>query len=729
MTAGKYPDAEIQYRKSILKDPKFAEGYYRLGLLEYKLHHGGEALDDFQRAVDFDRNNDRYGVALANVSIEAYQAVPNRDKLYEQAAQEADLLLKKDPNSFDGLRLKGDVLVIDRKYDDAMPEFQKANAIRPNDPDVVLAMAQVLFAQNREREGERLAQEFLQARKDFPPMYDLLEADYVRNKRADDAERLLQLEIAAVPKNAHPRLQLAGLYRASGRNREMSQVLEKIVAERANFPAGPILVGDFYAGYGKWDDALTQYCAGIEQSPDKDLYRRRIARALEAVGKREEAIVELAEILKTNPKDSDVRLARAELLRESKNAKERDEASEELKALAAQYPHNAIVHYNLGLSYLANGDSGSAWKEAQKSSTLRKDYIPPRLLLAEMAQTAHNYSAALEAASEVLALDPDNLNARLLRAAALVGSKSYRQADSDLNALSKLQPDSKEVELELAALAAGEKDYAKAEELYQRLYRPGSADLRPLQGLLELCVLQHHPEKAQGLLEGELRQDPNSRPVRLLLASVATQEGKFDIASQQYRWLQSKEPKSAQPYSSIGDLYQMQGATQDALASYEKAEQLAPADTKILNSIAILQSQNGQARQAIATLNKQLALDPNNAAAMNNLAYNLAETGTDLDRALALAQGVARKFPNDPGVIDTLGWVYTKRGLNQSAIQVLRALVKKNPNEPAFRYHLAVALLQDKQTGDAKRELLSALSQHPPKELSSKIQENLAQAR
>jgi len=55
--------------------------------------------------------------------------------------------------------------------------------------------------------------------------------------------------------------------------------------------------------------------------------------------------------------------------------------------------------------------------------------------------------------------------------------------------------------------------------------------------------------------------------------------------------------------------------------------------------------------------------------------------------------------------------------------------VKKYPNEPAYRYHLAVALLQDKQTSDAKREFLTSLSSHPPKELSSKIQENLAQVR
>ena len=41
MAAGKYADAELQYRQSISKDPKFAEGYYQLGLLEYKLRHGG----------------------------------------------------------------------------------------------------------------------------------------------------------------------------------------------------------------------------------------------------------------------------------------------------------------------------------------------------------------------------------------------------------------------------------------------------------------------------------------------------------------------------------------------------------------------------------------------------------------------------------------------------------------------------------------------------------------
>ena len=80
-SAGKYADAKIEYRKSVLKDPKFAEGYYRLGLLEYKLHDGFNALEDFERAAGYDPGNDRYAIEVANLCIEAFQAWPAKKAL------------------------------------------------------------------------------------------------------------------------------------------------------------------------------------------------------------------------------------------------------------------------------------------------------------------------------------------------------------------------------------------------------------------------------------------------------------------------------------------------------------------------------------------------------------------------------------------------------------------------------------------------------------------------
>ncbi len=109
--------------------------------------------------------------------------------------------------------------------------------------------------------------------------------------------------------------------------------------------------------------------------------------------------------------------------------------------------------------------------------------------------------------------------------------------------------------------------------------------------------------------------------------------------------------------------------------------------------------------------------------ALNNLAFELAESGTDLEQASALAEKAQRKAPNNPGVADTLSWVYVRRGLNDSAIQILDGFIKKYPNQPEFRYHLGVALMQKGHIGDAKTQFNLALSNKPPKAVADKIKQ------
>ena len=142
--------------------------------------------------------------------------------------------------------------------------------------------------------------------------------------------------------------------------------------------------------------------------------------------------------------------------------------------------------------------------------------------------------------------------------------------------------------------------------------------------------------------------------------------------------------------------------------------------------IAFLQNASGKEVEALTNLRKQLAIDPQNTIAMNNLAFMLADTSTDLDQALTLAQAAQRKAPNNPGVTDSLGWVYAKKGLNDSAIQIFSGLVRKYPDEPSFRYHLGIALLQKGQTAEAKSELVISLSKSPPKDIADKIKQILA---
>ena len=68
-----------------------------------------------------------------------------------------------------------------------------------------------------------------------------------------------------------------------------------------------------------------------------------------------------------------------------------------------------------------------------------------------------------------------------------------------------------------------------------------------------------------------------------------------------------------------------------------------------------------------------------------------------------MAQKARQQRPNDEDVADTLGWIYIKKNLPDSAIAVFRELVTKNPKRAAFHYHLAMALFQKGDKVQAKR--------------------------
>jgi Flp pilus assembly protein TadD len=109
--------------------------------------------------------------------------------------------------------------------------------------------------------------------------------------------------------------------------------------------------------------------------------------------------------------------------------------------------------------------------------------------------------------------------------------------------------------------------------------------------------------------------------------------------------------------------------------------------------------------------------------ALNNLAYILAEEGRDLDQALTYAQRAKQRLPENADVADTLGWVYIKKNLSDNAIEIFRNLTRQNPQNPTFRYHLALAYVQKGDKGQARRELDTALRSKPEKPVEDKIRE------
>ena len=82
-------------------------------------------------------------------------------------------------------------------------------------------------------------------------------------------------------------------------------------------------------------------------------------------------------------------------------------------------------------------------------------------------------------------------------------------------------------------------------------------------------------------------------------------------------------------------------------------------------------------KEAMESLRHAVELTPEIAALMNDLACLIVDSGGNIDEALALAQKANRAAPGGPEIADTLAWTYFKKNQNDSALQILRGLVRK----------------------------------------------------
>jgi tetratricopeptide (TPR) repeat protein len=104
----------------------------------------------------------------------------------------------------------------------------------------------------------------------------------------------------------------------------------------------------------------------------------------------------------------------------------------------------------------------------------------------------------------------------------------------------------------------------------------------------------------------------------------------------------------------------------------------------------------------------------------------LADNGSDLDQALTMAQRAKQQRPNDGDVSDTLGLIYIKKNLSDSALAIFRDLVRDKPERATYRYHFAMALYQKGDRASAKKECEAALRSKPSKDEEAKIRDLMA---
>ncbi|HEX6894439.1 MAG TPA: tetratricopeptide repeat protein [Bryobacteraceae bacterium] len=728
-SSGKYEDAIINYRNAIKKDAKSGEGYYRLGLALMRTNKTGDGYQSLRRAVELSPSNIPAKVELANLSLGAYVQSPSHPAaLYKQATSLADDLIASNPNSVDGLRLKGAIALIDNHPGDAVTLYQRALKASPGLPDLETALASALLRDNQPEESERVAKDAIAHHPEFGAAYDLLYQQYVFAKRWDDAESLLKLRIAKNPKDASAQVRLAAFYNGRQKPAEAEKVIDSLVAHNETYPGADLLAGDFHTVTRSYDKALTDYQRGLSRDKTREnLYQLRAAAILAVLGRRDEGLKAIDAVLAKNPKDLNARSLKISTLLEQRGADNLSAAAALTTDLAKEAPGNVRIQLLTGQAALAKGEVDAAQARFQQAAKLEPQSITPHLALARVFMLRKNYSLMLEQANAALAINNRDQNARLYRVMALTGSGSFATAKIEAEQLSRDTSHARQVEMQLGIIALGQKKYAEAEQYFEKLHKENDQDVSPLTGLISTLMAENNSSRALSILQEQEKRAPDSVATQALMASTAQAAGKLDLALAELQKIASENPKSAEVQVRIGELQRRRGNFPAAIAAYQRARDLDPKSKGIDAAVASAQDEMGDRAGAIASYRKALAEMPGNPLVLNNLAYLLAETGGDLSEANRLASDGVRKVPNNASLQDTLAWIEVKQGNTAAAVKIFSSLTRKYPDNPLFRYHYATALLRSGNKPEAKQELEAALAKKPPQPVEKDIRALLVQ--
>jgi len=382
---------------------------------------------------------------------------------------------------------------------------------------------------------------------------------------------------------------------------------------------------------------------------------------------------------------------------------------------------------------------------ALDSAVDAKSAAPPLLAaFGELALEAYDFSRAELRAREVLASNADSSSGLRLLArvralegdapGALAAARQATQADPSGNAF------------EVADVLT---DLGRLEEARQELERLRSSDVAVSEIDQRLALLSYESgdlADAKRRFTALLDHGEASASALLYLGDIAARSGDEDTALTDYRQLSDTSmalrarTRAAQILADRGK----RGEALDLLDSYEsehpegavdvaiaKADLLAdhgdaagglpivaaalqrfPQQPRLEYERATLLERAGQVDQSVKAFEGLLRGRPGDPNLLNALGYTLADHHLELGRAEGLIRRALSAEPDNPAMLDSLGWVRLRRGDVRSSLPDL-ARAYEISRDPEIAAHWGEALWVSGQKAQARKVWAEALARNP----------------
>ena len=205
-------------------------------------------------------------------------------------------------------------------------------------------------------------------------------------------------------------------------------------------------------------------------------------------------------------------------------------------------------------------------------------------------------------------------------------------------------------------------------------------------------------------------------PARARYAGILAKQGKLGDARKYLQEAGRSAPEKVQFTQAEAQLLRDANDYRAAFDLLGQAVSKNPNSPELLYDQAMAAEKVDRIDVLESNLRKVIQLKPDYAHAYNALGYTLADRNTRLSEAYTLIEQALKLAPEDPFIMDSMGWVLFRMNQNDAALTFLKRAFEIRP-DAEIAAHLGEVLWAMGRHDEAKKVWASALKESPANEL------------
>ena len=401
-----------------------------------------------------------------------------------------------------------------------------------------------------------------------------------------------------------------------------------------------------------------------------------------------------------------------------------EDADKLMRALAKPYPDSALAHYAVATMALHSGDTEQALESAKRATELEPDNLKLKLLYGRALLHSGEVEEAVDYTARLVGddMDPDP-DARIELAIMYMMADRPDFALSQVNQVLLEQPGRVDALRLMAIINFHKENYDAAWDDFHDLLASNQYRMDALYYLGRIADIREEPDRAIRFYS-EVRQGSNAlvsqqRAAALLAHEKDDLEGALELLDE----FRNESPTDAvDTVRAKAMLLASVDEWEEALKLYDKFVRFRPDDERAALSRAELLVRMGRIDEALDAYDDAVDRWPKSALALNAYGYTLADRTDRYREAEKLIRKALKYDPENPAIIDSMGWVLYKRGRHEEAlVELERAWT--GMQDPEVAAHIVETLVAMNRRDEALQRLVEAEELAPDSDLLHAVRE------